>query len=159
MRFFDFRLPSCAIVVGAEIDCRDTAHIWCPSRILEIDDSRAQSRETLIKVRFIGWNEIYDEFIPVNSMRLAPKGLFTSREGGSDLILDLPKYADPGEGTALLTSSIANRRRQPQENSMTLLSNVMESRLYLQRTRNIADRLSIGEQKIYRATSTRLLHG
>ena len=124
------RLSFSQIKVGSEIDCRDTANIWCQSRILEVDDSRSQSPETLIKVRFIGWNEIYDEFIPITSMRLAPKGLFTNREGRFTLTQDLPKYVDPTEDTSLFTSSIANHRRSTQENSLNLLSNVMQSKTF-----------------------------
>lgn len=41
-----------------------------------------------IKVHYLGWNCIYDEFLDIDSQRLAPKGFFTHRT-------DIPHYEHP----------------------------------------------------------------
>jgi len=48
------------------------------------------NKEPLLAIHYEGWNKYFDEILPINSQRLAPHGLYTSR-------LDIPKYALKGE--------------------------------------------------------------
>jgi hypothetical protein len=43
------------------------------------------NRMPLLIIHYEGWNKYYDEIVPINSPRIAPFGLYTSRE-------DIPKY-------------------------------------------------------------------
>jgi len=65
------------------IDARDTEYIWCNAKIGMIINS--VGRETLLVVHYDGWNNYYDELLPINSSRLAPSGVYTKRD-------DIPKY-------------------------------------------------------------------
>ena len=69
------RLPK--VEVGMELDVLDTEGVWCPGviRLVVYTDDRFP----LAKVHYIGWSSRFDEFIPANSNRLAPKEFYTAR--------------------------------------------------------------------------------
>ena len=67
------------VEVDMEIDVKDTENIWCVAIVKEIIKNRNHS-DTLL-IHYKGWNEIYDEYICTNSRRLAPLGVYTSRNG------------------------------------------------------------------------------
>lgn len=63
---------------GLEIDVKDTEDIWCKGLI---SDFSSQNQSLIMKVHYDGWSNIYDEFIPINSERIATRGFYTSRKG------------------------------------------------------------------------------
>lgn len=68
---------------GEKVDIRDTEYIWCVGTI-ELKISTL-NRLPLFYVHYNGWHRKYDEFVYVNSDRLAPAGTYTSRA-------DIPHY-------------------------------------------------------------------
>ena len=62
---------------------RDTDYIWCTGEVRMIVESI--NREPILAIHYEGWNMWYDEFLPINSPRLARLGFYTSRD-------DIPKY-------------------------------------------------------------------
>lgn len=74
------------IEVGSLIDVRDTANIWCEARVLEIHrNSLTRPIQTVLKVHYLGWDPLFDEFISSNSFRLANHRHFTRRRGTAAL--------------------------------------------------------------------------
>lgn len=69
------RLPK--VEVGMELDVLDTEGVWCPGVIKLV--VYTDDRFPLAKVHYIGWSSRFDEFIPANSNRLAPKEFYTAR--------------------------------------------------------------------------------
>lgn len=69
------RLPK--VEVGMELDVLDTEGVWCPGVIRLV--VYTEDRFPLAKVHYIGWSSRFDEFIPANSNRLAPKDFYTAR--------------------------------------------------------------------------------
>lgn len=57
------------------LDVFDTDFIWCEAEIKKIVLKDGQPH--ILKIHYIGWTEIYDELIHVNSPRLAKLGSFT----------------------------------------------------------------------------------
>lgn len=60
------------IVVGDRVDVMDSSFIWCVAIVREILNNS-------IRVHFDGWGKEYDEYIPLESHRLAKFGFYTSR--------------------------------------------------------------------------------
>lgn len=90
---------------GSRLDVRDTEYIWCVG-VLKKKVEKKNSLTFLI--HYEGWNRVYDEYIPLNSQRLAPLGTFTSRK-------DIPKYTVNVDSTidtggAMFSSVISGRR-------------------------------------------------
>jgi hypothetical protein len=77
------------IEVGEKIDVRDTDYIWCIGTVRMVIESI--SNEPVIAVHYAGWNMWYDEFLPLNSPRIARLGFYTHRD-------DIPKYKMRMEG-------------------------------------------------------------
>lgn len=71
------------IDIGEKLDVRDTDYIWCVGEVRMIVESI--NREPILAIHYEGWNMWYDEFLPINSPRLARLGFYTSRD-------DIPKY-------------------------------------------------------------------
>jgi len=69
--------------VGEKIDACDTENIWCKA-IIELL-IRAPNRKDLLYIHYEDWNRKYDEFIYIDSHRVAPLGSYTNRQ-------DIPKY-------------------------------------------------------------------
>jgi len=67
------------VTVGSRIDVRDTESIWCIGIVKDIIKNK-NHKETLL-IHYAGWDNIYDEYICINSHRLAPLGYFTERRG------------------------------------------------------------------------------
>lgn len=65
--------------VGTKLDVKDTESVWCVGTIKEVIINK-NHKETLL-IHYEGWDKLYDEYICVNSSRLAPLGFFTKREG------------------------------------------------------------------------------
>jgi len=76
--------PGKVIKVGDKVDVRDTEHIWCAG-LIELKIS-TQNRQPLLYIHYDGWNRKYDEYIFINSDRLAPFGTYTSSS-------DIPRYS------------------------------------------------------------------
>lgn len=78
------RLPK--VEVGMELDVLDTEGVWCPgvARLVVYTDDRYP----LVKVHYVGWSTRFDEFIPANSNRLAPKEFYTTRARRKYLLRD-----------------------------------------------------------------------
>jgi len=73
------------IKAGTKIDVLDTEYIWCSAMIeLKISLNEVDGKPLLL-VHYDGWSRKFDEFVALNSHRLAPHGLYTSRE-------DIPRY-------------------------------------------------------------------
>ena len=75
------------VEVGMKVDCKDTEDIWCPAAIKLIIDHGDQA--PLLLIHYDGWHTMYDELLPKNSPRLAPRGFYTER---SKVNLDIPRY-------------------------------------------------------------------
>ena len=86
VRWSDASLNTAEVEVGSLLDVRDTENIWCVARVEEVLRSRNPGgRERKVyKIHYIGWDRVFDEYIPQNSMRLAPHEMFTSREGSKE---------------------------------------------------------------------------
>lgn len=71
------------VKVGDQIDACDTENIWCKATVELI--IKTQNRKDLLYIHYEGWNRKYDEFLYMDSHRLAPLGSYTNR-------LDIPVY-------------------------------------------------------------------
>ena len=78
--------------IGSKYDIKDTENIWCVAELKKITKNKNHA-DTLL-FHYLGWNQIFDEYICANSERIAPLGLFTGRN-------DLPKY-NRGENRHLM---------------------------------------------------------
>ena len=76
--------PGRVVKVGDKVDVRDSEHIWCVANV-ELKISTL-NRQALLYIHYEGWNRKYDEYIYVDSDRLAPHGCYTSRN-------DIPRYS------------------------------------------------------------------
>lgn len=65
-------------LAGTKVDARDTEHIWCQGEIAGIEN---EGHEKVVKIHYMGWSRIYDEYLPVKSERLAKRGFYTNRTG------------------------------------------------------------------------------
>lgn len=65
--------------VGSRLDVRDTESIWCVGVVKDV--IRNERHDETLLIHYAGWDNIYDEYICVNSKRLAPLGCFTERRG------------------------------------------------------------------------------
>jgi len=65
------------------VDVRDTDFIWCLGEVTMIIES--MDKEPILAIHYEGWNRWYDEFLSINSPRLARLGFYTNRD-------DIPKY-------------------------------------------------------------------
>jgi hypothetical protein len=72
-----------SVKAGEKVDVLDTELIWCQA-VVEMVIKTANRRD-LLYLHYEGWNRKYDEYIYIDSHRLAPLGLYTSRT-------DIPKY-------------------------------------------------------------------
>ena len=76
-RWIDARTVS-DLAAGLEIDVKDTEDIWCKGTVSEIKISK---QSLIIKVHYNGWSQIYDEYMSLNSERIATRGFYTNRDG------------------------------------------------------------------------------
>lgn len=72
------------VKAGDMIDVCDTEYIWCKATVELV--IKSQNRRDLLYLHFQGWNRKYDEFIYIDSHRVAPLGLYTNRT-------DIPVYS------------------------------------------------------------------
>ena len=56
--------------VGDKLDVRDTEYVWCKA-VVELKIV-SQNRQPLLYVHYEGWNRKYDEYLYINSARIAP---------------------------------------------------------------------------------------
>lgn len=68
---------------GDKVDVFDTELIWCKATVELV--IKTANRKDLLYLHYEGWNRKYDEYIYVDSHRVAPAGLYTDRT-------DIPKY-------------------------------------------------------------------
>lgn len=71
------------VKVGDKIDACDTENIWCKATVEMV--VKASNRKDLLYVHYEGWNRKYDEYIYIDSHRIAPLGVYTGRQ-------DIPIY-------------------------------------------------------------------
>ena len=57
--------------IGDLIDCQDPVHKWCTCRIVDIVENKK------IRIHYEGWSAKWDEWLPLDSDRLAPIGTYT----------------------------------------------------------------------------------
>lgn len=72
------------VKAGDMIDVCDTENIWCKATVELV--VKSQNRKDLLYLHYEGWVRKYDEFIYIDSHRVAPLGLYTSRT-------DIPVYS------------------------------------------------------------------
>ena len=72
------------VKIGDKLDVRDTEYIWCTGSVEKVLRSKYHCAD-LLYIHYDGWSRCYDEFIPCDSDRIAPIGLYTNRN-------DIPKY-------------------------------------------------------------------
>ncbi|CAG9325698.1 unnamed protein product [Blepharisma stoltei] len=70
--------------IGMKIDVRDLEGIWC---VGIIKCAIKGNNNPAIYVHFEGWDNCFDELIPLDSERIAPLGLYTNK--------NIPKYVLP----------------------------------------------------------------
>lgn len=68
---------------GQKVDVLDTEHIWCTAEV-EIK-ILAEDRKPLLYLHYDGWSRKYDEYLYMDSSRVAPVGVYTTRN-------DIPRY-------------------------------------------------------------------
>jgi len=59
--------------VGMAIDCFDSSKKWCRARIVDVSD-------VYVKVSYDGWAENWDEWIQINSTRIAKPGTYVKKQ-------------------------------------------------------------------------------
>ena len=74
---FQRRLAS--VDLEQRIDVLDTENIWCIGVVKHIVNDNQHG--TVFKVHYQGWSEVYDEYMCLNSPRIANLGFVTSRKG------------------------------------------------------------------------------
>lgn len=72
-----------SVKTGEKLDVCDTEHIWCKATIELV--IKTIERKDLLYLHYEGWNRKYDEYIYIDSHRIAPLGLYTGRN-------DIPVY-------------------------------------------------------------------
>lgn len=65
---------------GMWIDCRDSVRRWQRAMVLEVDLSRHK-----VLVKYDGWDDRWNDWVPLNSRRIQPFGLVTSACQPGDL--------------------------------------------------------------------------
>ncbi|CAN0079975.1 unnamed protein product, partial [Phaeothamnion confervicola] len=65
------------IIIGSALDVLDTVGKWSEAEVTAVDRVRH-----LVKISYTFWADRWDEWIPINSPRLAPPGSRTYQEGG-----------------------------------------------------------------------------
>ena len=68
---------------GDKIDACDTEYIWCKAHVELVVKNK--NRKDLLYLHYEGWNRKYDEYIYIDSHRVAPLGIYTNRD-------DIPIY-------------------------------------------------------------------
>ena len=68
---------------GEKLDVCDTEFIWCKATVELV--IKSHNRRELLYVHYEGWNRKYDEYIYIDSHRVAPLGVYTGRR-------DIPVY-------------------------------------------------------------------
>ena len=68
---------------GDKIDACDTEYIWCKATVELV--IKTANHKDLLYIHYEGWNRKYDEYIYIDSHRLAPLGIYTGRQ-------DIPVY-------------------------------------------------------------------
>jgi len=68
---------------GEKLDICDTEFIWCKATVELV--IKSNNRKDLLYVHYEGWNRKYDEYIYIDSHRVAPLGIYTARR-------DIPVY-------------------------------------------------------------------
>jgi len=66
--------PDVNLDVGAEVDALDTTDKWCKAVITHRDEEHQ-----MVRVHYVNWNTKYDEWINMESYRLAPPGAHVPR--------------------------------------------------------------------------------
>lgn len=105
-----------SVKVGDKIDACDTENIWCKAQVeLCI---KSLNRKDLLYIHYEGWNRKYDEYLYIDSHRLAPLGVYTERR-------DIPIYRmmgnNNGDGplnmmyAVVLSNAAEEERLQEQE--------------------------------------------
>ena len=72
------------VKAGQKLDVLDTEHIWCNAAV-ELKIQVQNQEQPLLLVHYHGWSRKYDEFLMMDSKRIAPPGLYTGRD-------DIPRY-------------------------------------------------------------------
>ena len=65
------------IKVGERVDSCDTENIWCTAMVEIV--IKTTNRKDLLYIHYEGWNRKYDEYLYIDSHRLAPLGIYTGR--------------------------------------------------------------------------------
>lgn len=68
---------------GEQVDACDTEYIWCKATVELV--VKTPNRKDLVYIHYEGWNRKYDEYLYIDSHRLAPLGYYTART-------DIPVY-------------------------------------------------------------------
>lgn len=68
-----------SVEIEQKIDVLDTENIWCIGIVKQIHQDQVHG--IIVKIHYQGWSEVYDEYICLNSPRLASLGFVTSRKG------------------------------------------------------------------------------
>lgn len=71
------------VKAGDKIDACDTEYIWCKAHVELV--LKNKNRKDLLYLHYEGWNRKYDEYIYIDSHRVAPLGVYTNRS-------DIPIY-------------------------------------------------------------------
>lgn len=69
--------------VGDQVDARDQDYVWCVATVILVIE--IAEKPNLVSVHFEGWKNLKDEFLPENSIRLAPFGHHTNK-------FEIPRY-------------------------------------------------------------------
>ena len=117
---------------------RDTEYIWCPAVVrLTMNIHR---KGLFLVVHYLGWSNVYDEAIPIDSRRLARRGFYTKRRGELLLhILDIPRYILENRRGNNYYAHIAH---DGEDDDLDFNLPALGSRSYLESSRRLLDRSS-----------------
>jgi hypothetical protein len=98
------RLDPAALKVGDTVDVLDRENVWC-SGLVELKIMH-QDRPALLYIHYEGWHRKFDEYMFINSKRLAPTGYYTSRP-------EIPRYLSQIAAQAYYSQRSIFRNRRP----------------------------------------------
>ena len=66
------RKDEVTLAVGSFVDVKDRTCVWLNGVVRDV-------AEDAIYIHYLGWNKKYDEWIELDSQRLAPKGMYAKK--------------------------------------------------------------------------------
>ncbi len=91
---FDFNKRK--LKIGDWIDVKDTIDVWLEAEVIDVDE-----KENLVLVHYNGWGKRWDEYLPINSPRIAQFRTHTVQNGYSFYMSPVPQSPLDGDASKL----------------------------------------------------------